>query len=346
MGDAKRRKQLGLMPEVENREVTIDRDGRVEGDVLPPAVLERLTTWAETGARWDARYRTTYIGTGMPRELLNTAEELTAIPVPTRMRLRLGLLSGSAQWLAQQQEQSPESFFDDGGRQRQLNIRATEYDLNGRWVELPAFDPDDGLRYLMQHPAVTAAPQGSEYTVTVWHGGDQDGQAQVEPEPPAEHREALLQAAHVFLGESDEEWLQDHHSNLHGLPNETPETESEPGAEEAPVARRLTLWLSPVPPVLAPNVQVLGRSGDMDVAYFQSREAYTHDGQTWHDYPRVQDNRDQLRALLEGMGMGDLSDLAGLLSQAGAADEEREAALRTIDAEPLGQDAAATDTPG
>ena len=99
MGEAKRRKQLGLMPQIENHDVTLHRDGSVSDHALPGAVMQRLKTWAETGERWDARYRTSFIGTGLPRELLKTEEDLMDIPVPERMRLRLGLLSGSPAWL-------------------------------------------------------------------------------------------------------------------------------------------------------------------------------------------------------------------------------------------------------
>ncbi|WP_424951441.1 hypothetical protein [Deinococcus sp.] len=336
MGEAKRRRQLGLMPTVENREVVMTRDGEVTGDALPPAVLERLKTWAETGARWDARYRTTFIGTGLPRELLNTEDDLMAIPVPDRMRLKLGLLSGSAQWLEREQELSPESFFDDGGQPRQLNVRATEYSYNGQWSELPEFEPDSTLRYLTQHPAVVAPPKGEAYVLTVWHGGERDGQTEVEPTPPAEHEGALIQAAQVFLGESDEEWLDDHLSNLSGFPaglDDEAEGEQADATDEqtAPLARRLTLTLSPVPLVLSPTVQVLSRSGDMDVAYTQGQEAYSDDGETWTEYPRVQDTRERLQDLLESMGIGDISELEALMAQEGS--EEADIDSRTIEAE-------------
>ena len=346
MGEAKRRKQLGLMPTVENREVVITRAGEVTGDTLPAAVLERLTAWAETGARWDARYRTTYIGTGLPRELLNTEDDLMNIPVPDRMRLKLGLLSGSAQWLAQEQETSPESFFDDGGQPRQLNVRATEYDYNGQWGEMPEFEPESTLRYLTQHPAVVAPPQGTEYVLTVWHGGERDGQTEVEPEPDAEHRDALVQAAQVFLGESDEDWLEDHESNLGDFSammedtesEEETESENEDADETAPLARRLTLTLSPGPLVLSPTVQVLSRSGDMDVVYTQSQEAYSEDGETWTDYPVAQDNSERLQELLASMGIGDVSELEAMIAQQGGLDSMNDGSDgdtddRTIEAE-------------
>ncbi len=363
MGEAKRRKQLGLMPTVENREVVITRGGDVSGDTLPPAVLERLTAWAETGPRWDARYRTTYIGTGLPRELLNTEDELMNIPVPDRMRLKLGLLSGSAQWLAQEQETSPESFFDDGGQPRQLNVRATEYDYNGQWGEMPEFEPDSTLRYLTQHPAVVAPPKGTAYVVTVWHGGERDGQTEIEPEPDAEHKDALVQAAQVFLGESDEDWLEDHESNLGGFsamldeagldeaeedPVSEGETESEDADadEAAPLARRLTLTLSPVPLVLSPTVQMLARSGDMDVVYTQSQEAYSMDGETWTDYPVAQDNSERLQALLASMGIGDISELEAMIAQQGglgSLNDGSDTDSRTIEAEVVSREPAGGD---
>lgn len=320
-------------------------------------MLERLTAWAETGARWDARYRTTYIGTGLPRELLKTEDDLMNIPVPDRMRLKLGLLSGSAQWLAHEQELSPESFFDDGGQPRQLNVRATEYDYNGQWGEMPEFEPDSTLRYLTQHPAVAAPPKGTAYTVTVWHGGERDGQTEIVPEPDAEHKEALVHAAQIFLGESDEDWLEDHESNLGdfsamldeaGLDEAEEntvsegETASEDTDEAAPLARRLTLTLSPVPLVLSPTVQVLARSGDMDVVYTQSQEAYSTDGETWTDYPVAQDNSERLQALLASMGIGDISELEDMLAQQGGLDNLPYGGTddRTIEAEVVSREPA------
>jgi len=350
MGEAKRRKQLGLMPTVENREVVITRDGEFTGDALPPAVQERLSTWAETGARWDARYRTTFIGSGLPRELLKTDDDLMAIPVPDRMRLKIGLLSGSVQWLAQEQEASPDTFFDDGGVQRQLNVRSTEYNYGGQWGEMPEFEADGALRYLTQHPAVMALPQGTEYVLTVWHGGERDGQADVQPEPAAEHKEALISAAQIFLGESDEEWRSDHLSNLTGLPTESdPDESGDEPQEEAgtgPLARRMTLLLAPVPLVLSPTVQVLARSGDMDVIYAQRQEAYTDDGETWTDYPVVQDSSERLQALLASMGLGDLSELEAMIGQEGGLDQQGDQPEdgRTIEAEVVSRTSDAGDT--
>ena len=314
MGEAKRRKQLGLMPQIENHDVVLHRDGSVSDHAVPRAVIQRLTTWAETGARWDTRYRTSFIGTGLPRELLKTEDELMDIPVPERMRLRLGLLGGSPAWLERELEHNPDAFFedDDGQTRRLLNVRATEYDYNGQWAALPDFEADSTLRYLMQHPAVTAPPKGERYAVTVWRGGERDGQIDFEPQPEAEHREAMAQAAIELLGDTDEAWLEDHQNLLIG---EGEEGGTDDGHESVPLARRTTLLLSPVPLVLSPGVQVLARSGDMDIVFSPEGEAYSLGGETWTDYPAALDKSDRLQALLESMGVGDLSQLAELMAQ-------------------------------
>lgn len=305
MGEAKRRKQLGLMPTVENHEVIFHRDGAVEANTLPTAVLERLTTWAEQGARWDARYRTSFIGVGLPREMLNTEDDLRAIPVPERMRIQLGLLGGSPAWLERELELNPDSFFEEEGeKKRQLNVRATEYDFGGQWGELPEFEPDGTLRYLMQHPAVMAEQPGSDYTLTAWRGGERDGEVEVNPEPDAQHRAALVQAARTLVGDGDEEWLEDHQEML--------DDEMTDENEAAPLARRLTLRLSPVPLVLSPAVRVLEQSGDMDVLFHAGGEAYSHDGVSWTDYPEVVDKGAQLRALMAQMGLGEMGGAGGL----------------------------------
>ena len=335
MGEAKRRKQLGLMPQIENHDVTLHRDGSVSDHALPGAVMQRLKTWAETGERWDARYRTSFIGTGLPRELLKTEEDLMDIPVPERMRLRLGLLSGSPAWLERELGQNPDAFFedDDGQKRRRLNVRATEYDYNGQWAALPDFEADSTLRYLMQHPAVVAPPKGERYAVTVWRGGERDGQVDFEPQPDAEHQEAMAQAARELLGDTDEAWLEDHQNLLSGEEGEGDENMDE--IESAPLARRTTLLLSPVPLVLSPGVQVLARTGEMDIVFSPEGEAYSLGGDVWTDYPVALDRSARLQELLESMGVGDLSELAELMAQQGDSESEESGSLdsRTIEAE-------------
>ncbi len=348
MGEAKRRKQLGLMPQIENHDVILHRDGSVSDHALPGAVMQRLVTWAETGARWDARYRTSFIGTGLPRELLKTEDELMDIPVPERMRLRLGLLSGSPAWLERETEHNPDAFFqdDDGQTRRLLNVRATEYDYNGQWAELPDFEAESTLRYLMQHPAVTAPPKGESYTVTVWRGGERGGQVEFDPQPAAEHQEAMAQAARELLGDTDEAWLEDHLNLLADAPNgedpagdgsdhENLDDENPDHQGAVPVARRTVLLLSPAPLVLSPGVQVLARSGDTDIVFDPQAEAYSLSGDTWNDYPLALDKSDRLQALLESMGVGDLSGLADLMAQQGEDSEPEDSGLdsRTIEAE-------------
>ena len=363
MGEAKRRKQLGLMPQIENHDVVLHRDGSVSDHTLPGAVIKRLSTWAETGARWDARYRTSFIGTGLPRELLKTEDELMDIPVPERMRLRLGLLSGSPAWLKRELEHNPDAFFedDDGQTRRLLNVRATEYDYNGQWGALPDFEADSTLRYLMQHPAVTAPPKGDSYAVTVWRGGERDGQVNFEPQPAAEHQEAMAQAARELLGDTDEAWMEDHRNLLADAPNAEDPAGDGPDDDQgdqgdqgdqdgqgdqgaAPLARRTALLLSPVPLVLSPGVQVLARSGEMDIVFDPQAEAYSQDGDTWSDYPLALDKSDKLQALLESMGVGDLSGLAELMAQQNDELEEGGLDSRTIEAEVVRTEAAGTET--
>ena len=362
MGEAKRRKQLGLMPQIENHDVILHRDGSVSDHALPGAVMQRLSTWAETGERWDARYRTSFIGTGLPRELLKTEDELMDIPVPERMRLRLGLLSGSPAWLEREREHNPDAFFedDDGQTRRLLNVRATEYDYNGQWAELPDFEAGSTLRYLMQHPAVTAPPKGESYAVTVWRGGERAGQVTFEPQPAAEHQEAMAQAAIELLGDTDEAWMEDHLNLLADAPDGEGLTGSEgvtagedpaggkPEGDQddqgaAPLARRTALLLSPVPLVLSPGVQVLARSGEMDIVFDPQAEAYSLGGDTWSDYPLAPDNSDKLQALLESMGVGDLSGLAELMAQQGDEPEEGGPDSRTIEAEVVGREPQGSD---
>jgi hypothetical protein len=345
MGEAKRRKQLGLMPEVENLTVILTRDGQLEGPALPEAVLEEVKALADAGERWDAHYRTSFIGAGLPRELLNTEAELMDIPVPDRMRVQLGLLSGSPAWLAHELKENPETFFEENGqRTRQLKIRAIEYDYNGRWAELPSSEPESQIGYLMQHPAVTAPVQGAPYTVTVWHGGERDGQIDITPEPDAEHHKDLAEVARDILrATSDAEWLDDHLETLESDPDASEEPDQTP-----PLARRTHLLLTPVPLVYAPFSPMLESSGEAEIYFDTKAEAgsYTLDSQTWIKYPETPQEPQELQALMAQLGMGDFSQLAGLLGSMTEDDdvETNSRDSRTIGAEVVKTKPAVTNT--
>ena len=321
------------MPHAQAREVTLHRSGTLEGDPLPDAVLEHLRTWAKTGVRWDARCRTSLIAAGLPQELLRTEEDVLALPVPERTRLRLGLLSGPAPWLERELEQNPEMFFEeDGQRKRQLSVRRTEYELDGRWVVLPELDPDEALRYLTQHPALGVRPPGDDHTVTVWRGGERDGEVEIEPEPEARYREALSEAARSYLGNADEDWQSDHQVALMG--------QGSADTEAAPLARRTTLRLSSVALALSPAFQLLDQSTDLDIYVAPGVDAYSQGGQDWQEYPQIQANSDRLQALLEGMGIDNIGELAALLGQGAEGGPGQEDDGRTIDAEVVGNGAA------
>ncbi|MFD1730517.1 hypothetical protein ACFSC4_04560 [Deinococcus malanensis] len=102
MGEAKRRKQLGLMPEVHAFEAHMDADGAVTFTRVPQdAALRDLIEGAlkvsqPYGAAWDSEYRTSYVMAGRPDRFLETAEDVQAIPVPPLRRFSGDLVLGKA----------------------------------------------------------------------------------------------------------------------------------------------------------------------------------------------------------------------------------------------------------
>lgn len=282
MGEAKRRKQLGLMPTVHPFEAELDAEGNVtlRSGPTEAALRERIVTALRetqpSGDDWARAYRRAYIMAGRPDRLIRTREDLEAIPVPPRRRLTGELvfnldpktLRGNP--LRAVQDYLP---LEDGAW---LHLRRQETSEDGRrWESLPDTEnPFEGFQYLMQHPL--AREQGAlvaTYDATQWR----EGRIDFEPEPPEEQLEELERIVRLWHGETPEDWAQRHFEAL-DLPEE------EEDASLIPTARRVRLELrEPVPLVSLINLAFTSLGG-YDVHLPLEHRFYTLDGETWQAY--------------------------------------------------------------
>lgn len=294
MGEAKRRKQLGLMPTVHPFEAEVDAVGNVTltrgpGDAgLRKQIIAALRETQPVGDAWARAYRRAYIMAGQPDRPIRTREDLEAIPVPPRRRLTGELvfnldpktLRGNP--LRTIQEYLP---LEDGAF---LHLRRQETSEDGqRWESLPDIEnPFEGLQYLMQHPlAHEKGALVATYDATQWR----EGRIDFEPDPPEEQLEELERIVRDWHGETPEGWAEAHFEAL-DLPEE------EEDEAQVPTARRVRLELrEPVPLGSVFNVAFTSL-GEYDVHLPLDHRFYTLDGETWHAY------EDPDTALEEGDG--------------------------------------------
>ncbi|MBI0444610.1 hypothetical protein [Deinococcus sp. DB0503] len=282
MGEAKRRKQLGLMPIVHPFVAELDAAGNVtlrsgpEDAALREQIIAALRETQPAGDAWARSYRRQYIMAGLPDKLIRTREDLEAIPVPPLRRLTGELvfnldpktLRGNP--LRTVQEYLP---LEDGAF---LHLRRQETSGDGqRWESLPETDnPFEGLQYLMQHPlAHEKGALVATYDATQWR----EGRIDFEPDPPEEQLEELERIVREWHGETPEAWAQTHFESL-----DLPEEEEDESL--IPTARRVRLELrEPVPLGSVFNVAFTSL-GEHGVHIPLENRFYTLDGETWHAY--------------------------------------------------------------
>jgi hypothetical protein len=278
MGDAKRRKQLGLMPTIHPFEVEVDRDGELSFTQQPDGATEReqivttLKRMLPVGAHWDQAYRTTFVMAGLPEKLLETREDVETIPVPPRRRL-VGEL---AIWPGPAREEDPNSIKVEGTENTWLHFRSRQHAFEGRaWSSLPVVENfEEMLGYLMQHPVLNV---GGEVVGSYVAEQTQGGELRWTPEPPESVRAGLDTLARDWHGKAPEEWLEFHAERLGD--------DEHPDAATPPHAIRSTFELrepAPLQPLFDAPLEVFG---GLDVYTSASEQVYSLDGETWQPYP-------------------------------------------------------------
>ncbi|MFC4636878.1 hypothetical protein [Deinococcus hohokamensis] len=280
MGEAKRRKQLGLMPEVHAFEALMDQDGAVtfvrapDDAALRSQVEGGLRASQPYGPAWDSEYRTGYVMAGRPDRFLETAEDVETIDVPPHRRFTGDLVLGKPA------QRDGMSFPVDGGHVR-LRTQQHSFDA-ARWESFPASpDPRRALEYLMQHPAVNLT---GERVATFLAEHWLEGRIDITPEPPEDLLDALETVTREFHGETSEEWAETHRELL--------------GEDDAPlpVARRLVLDLRRPAPLHSPLSVAFAVHGNVEFHPDTARSTYTLDGELWHPYgdPEAEGQADDL----------------------------------------------------
>ncbi|WP_420597339.1 hypothetical protein [Deinococcus sp.] len=282
MGDAKRRKALGLMPTVYGFEVELNRDGELTPVTLPAdeaqreQILQALKDSQPTGANWDQFYRTEYVTAGLPQERLVTLEDVDKIAVPPRRRLAGDL----ATWAGGHKPEVGDLPVK-GAENTWLRIRTRQHAFeNQSWQQFaPMGDPEEWLSYLFQHPALqlkgdVVGRYSAEQT--------QDGKVSWTPAPPDGQQEAFDKLSRSWHGETPEEWLEIHAERL-----------GEDQADvTAPQALRSGFELREPAPLSSPFASPFDLVGSLEVFPVRAEQAYSLDGQTWQDYPEDEDTED------------------------------------------------------
>ncbi|MCP2013655.1 hypothetical protein L1280_000783 [Deinococcus sp. HSC-46F16] len=268
MGEAKRRKELGLMPTTFPVEVRVTAGGEVTlmGGPDDPAVRERLLEGLRSalpgGATWEQGYRQLYLMMGRGEGPVATPEDFAAIPVPPQRRLTGDLVLGA--------RSTPEDVLLLG-EGASLRVRTSETSHDGETWE-PLSLPDDGVEQLLSHPlARERGPLLGTLTAEHWR----EGRIDLDAEPP----EALLEPLEDLVREWDgegEEWRERHLELLDGGAN----------GDAVPQAIRTRLELRGLPllPSSANQPHAVIGEGEETLAVYLSPLAYTLDGEDWLPY--------------------------------------------------------------
>ncbi|WP_234009188.1 hypothetical protein [Deinococcus sp. NW-56] len=283
MGEAKRRKELGLMPVTFPVEVrAVNGEVTLTGGPDDPAVRERLLEGLRSalpgGATWERGYRQLHLMMDRGAGPVATPEDLAAIPVPPQRRLTGDLVLNA--------RSTPEDVLPLG-EGASLRVRTSETSHDGETWE-PLSLPDDGMEHLLRHPL--ARERGSLLgTLTAEHW--REGRIDLDAEPPEALLESLEEVVREWHGEGDEWWAR--HLDLL-------ETE---GVEDAPPrAFRVRLDLHGLPLLPSPANQphaVVG-GGEEALAVYLTPLAYTLGGEDWLPYSDVEEGA------LESSNFGDL----------------------------------------
>ena len=284
MGEAKRRKQLGLMPTVHPFEAVLDTEGNVtlargpEDAALREQLLSALRETQPTGAAWATEYRREYIMAGLPQKLIETRADLEAIAVPALRRLTGELVFNPDRRALEADSQNLKREYHalEGGAY--LRVRREEHSSDGaRWGALPQASMQERLQYLIQHPL---AGEGGEVQATYQAEHWLEGRIDIEPDPPAEQLDDLENLVRMWHGETAEDWAESHAGALEVSGVEADES-------QVPVARRVQIELRELTPFSLP-LSVLSEYG---VAL--DSVAYTLDGETWLSYDDPDETLDE-----------------------------------------------------
>lgn len=272
MGEAKRRKQLGLMPTVHPFDATMDADGTLTFTRAPEDAAHReliagaLRFSQPYGAAWESQYRTLHVMHGRVDRFLETAEDVQSIPVPALRRLSGELALGR---VGEGSETTGRFLPVEGGAVR---LREVQHSFDGvKWDAFPVnMDPRRAMEFLLQHPAATL---GGEVVATYVAEQWREGRLDIDPEPPAELLDMLESLAREWHGDTEEGWQDTHLDATDG-----------DDTDPVPVARRVAFELRQPAPLQSPLNMAFATLGNVEVTVNREASSYSLDGEAWISY--------------------------------------------------------------
>ncbi|GHF31610.1 hypothetical protein HNQ07_000535 [Deinococcus metalli] len=266
MGDAKRRKALGLMPAVHPFEAQLDVGAHAtllsgpDDARLRSMITATLEATQLSGDAWASEYRAHHVLAGHVPARLATAEDVHAIPVAPHRRVTGELVVGSS---------APET--DDvllpveGGFVR---LRTQQHSHDGvTWVSpTPPRDPQAFLRRVQDNPAFEL--QGdviAQIHAEHWL----EGRIDLDPEPPDDLLDATEEIVREWHGSTPEDWAAIHRDL---------------GGEGVPVARRTVFELRRPAPLQSPLSRVFAIRQGVEFFALATGASYTLDGEEWITY--------------------------------------------------------------
>ncbi|SEJ03715.1 hypothetical protein SAMN04488058_103161 [Deinococcus reticulitermitis] len=277
MGEAKRRKQLGLMPTVLPFEAELGRDGTVRlvrgpEDAGQRSLIEGALRGSQAfGTGWDAEFRAVSVIMDRSGRRYDTAADVGDIEVPELRRLTGELALGSSS-----PAEGDAAIPVEGGLVR---LREQRHSFGGqKWDTLPRQrDPQRVMEALQTHGAFRLRGEGlGQYQVEQWR----EGRIDIDPEPPEEALEALEHFVRDLHGATPDEWADLHRYVLEGREDKT---ELEEAQWNPPLARRVPVEVRRSAPLQNPLGGAAGYFRDLEF-YLLAGASYTHDGETWHSY--------------------------------------------------------------
>lgn len=289
MGEAKRRKQLGLMPTVYPYEAEITSDGQVtllrapEDKALAAKLQEGLEKTQLTGEAWASEYRTARILSGAERRTFRTVQDVASLPVPNLRRV-----SGDVVLNKTLQDIGGVAIAFDGGV---IRLKQQQHSFDGKkWESFPAFrDPLRVLRTLQEHPAFEVQGESLGQFRAEQYA---EGRIDIEPDPPEGTLELLEDSAREWHGATPEHWAEIHYE-LTGHEGEVPQV------------KRTFFELRRPSPLQNPSRMVFNTRHNTEV-YPLEGMTYSLDGETWHSYedPEAEGQEDDFMS-----AFGDLLDM-------------------------------------
>lgn len=267
MGEAKRRKQLGLMPTVFPFEVELSAEGKItllkapDDQKLRDTLIRDLEKTQLTGAAWESEYRTALVFAGREPGILRSVQDVQAIPVPTLRRISGDLVLGKP--LA---EVHGVAIPFDGGV---IRLREQQHSFDGqKWDSFPAIrDPEKIMNKLRLHPAFDLEGESlGQFRVEQYAEGRMD----IEPDPPEGMLEFLEEVGREWHGETPAKWLEIHQDL----------TDSD---GPAPKMKRSYFELRRTAPLQNPARMVFATRNNVEI-YPLEGGTFSLDGETWLSY--------------------------------------------------------------